>query len=200
MPRGQKASSTAPIRAILVPMPGIKLPVGEGLLLDNGVDYLFKVASKEGHGRGVKYVLRSYKIQKANVAYVYNQADISLEEAAKYPTFNGVHTQASAVEVTAAPAKKRGPKPKAEAVVKPARKPKAEATAVTDKPKRTRRTKAEMEAAAANPAAPAKKRGPKPKAEAAVVPAVESDTATFTPVIEPKGKAADDLTLFGSNW
>jgi hypothetical protein len=136
---------------MIVSKKGANLPVGECEMIKETADaYVVKAVSKAGRGRGAKTVLRQYVLPKSEVAYLYQEHEITAEEAAKYPLSNGVKAGARAVPVeklAAAPAK-RGPG-----------RPKKEEVAVTAKKKPGRPKKEEVAAAPA-------KRGPgRPKKE-----------------------------------
>ena len=174
----------------IVPRKGTALPVGEcELVKETGDSYIVKAVTKSGRGRGVKLVLRQFVLPKSDVAYLYQEHEISAEEASKYPSSNGVKAGIKAVPaekvVSATPGKRGRPK-KTEAA--------SAAPVVTTEKKRGPGRPKRTETASATPVVTTeKKRGPgRPKRTETATP----DEAA-TPPADPPAKQSGD-SLF--NW
>ena len=175
----------------LVPQKGVNLPVSECVLTkETPEEYLVQAAAKTGRGRGVKYVLRTFRIPKKEVLYVYKEEEISAEVAGSYP-MNGATASVKAAVVAPADAPKKRGRPKSakkaaavatDAAPKKRGRPKKEKVEATDAaPKKRGRPKKEKvtEAAADAPAAP-KKRGRKKGTKKAAAPTEAAPTEAAT--------------------
>jgi hypothetical protein len=212
---------------VIVPKKGVKLPVGECEMVKETADaYVVKVVAKSGRGRGVKTMLRQYVIQKSDVSHLYQEHEITADEAAKYPLANGVKASAK-VASEDAPVKRSPGRPKKAAVEgtvaaapKKRGRPKKDAAAPVTAPKKRGRPKKDAVAApegavaaapkkrgrpkkdAAAPVTAPKKRGrPKKDAEAAAAVATETPEVIATaPAADPPAKksASSLFTDFGS--
>jgi hypothetical protein len=213
---------------VIVPKKGVKLPVGECEMVKETADaYVVKVVAKSGRGRGVKTMLRQYVIQKSDVSHLYQEHEITADEAAKYPLANGVKASAkvasedapvkrspgrpkkAAVEGTVAAAPKKRGRPKKDAAApvtapkkrgRPSKKDAVAAPegAVAAAPKKRGRPKKD---AAAPVTAPKKRGRPKKDAEAAAAVATETPEVIATaPAADPPAKksASSLFTDFGS--
>jgi len=167
----------------LVPQKGVKLPVSECVLSKETPDeYLVQATTKTGRGRGTKHVLRTFRIPKKEVLYLYKDEEISAEDAANFPT-NGVSAVAAA-PAAAAPPKKKGGRPKKEKVAtteapkrrgRPKKDATVDATPVAPKkrgrPKKVVTTEEGATPEATSEKAPPKKKGGRPKKEKAATTA-----------------------------
>ncbi len=172
MPR--KAAAAEPKIVTLVPQKGVKLPVTECVLSkETPAEYLVQAAAKTGRGRGVKYLLRTFRIPKEHVLYLYKEEEISAEAAESFP-MNGTSVKAKAAPVKAATApKKRGrPKgstkaaPKKDAAPKKRGRPKGSTSkkaTEADAPKKRGRPKGSTNKKAATKKADAPKKRGRPK-------------------------------------
>jgi hypothetical protein len=189
-----------------VPKKGVKLPVGECEMVKETADaYVVKAVSKAGRGRGAKTVLRQYVLPKSEVAYLYQEHEITAEEAAKYPLSNGVKAGARAVPVeklAAAPAKRGPGRPKKEEVAVTAKKkpgrPKKEEVAAAPAKRGPGRPKKEEAAAPAGSNGESKRKPGRPKTVKPVETAAPTEVAA-PPVDPPAKKGGSSLfTDFGS--